>query len=192
MPKTIPFENKVSTHGQPIDAAGASTAQTIKELGGDPENPFVIWKDVQEAFDNRLEDLQKEADSGSKDLKHGKKPTRNSQRSWNIGKTTKLRFLTFLLSRKNKALPQEPVPARFWLGSRKIKKIWFAPRQTFPTATTRKTFWTKQAYSSPAISPEPFCKPALPSLLWAALCAALLCTANLPLSAQRSLCSAII
>jgi len=57
------FENKVSTHGQPIDAAGASTAQTIKNLGGDHENPFVIWKDVEDAFNNRLEDLQKECDS---------------------------------------------------------------------------------------------------------------------------------
>jgi len=57
------FENQVSTHGQPIDAAGASTAQTIRSLGGDPENPFVIWPDVEEAFNRRLEDLQKEFDS---------------------------------------------------------------------------------------------------------------------------------
>ncbi|MCL2100791.1 MAG: hypothetical protein FWH22_03655 [Fibromonadales bacterium] len=57
------FENKVSTHGQPIDAAGASTAQTIASLGGDPENPFAVWPDVEEAFNQRLEELQKEADS---------------------------------------------------------------------------------------------------------------------------------
>jgi transketolase len=57
------FENEVSTHGQPIDAAGASTAQTITSLGGDPENPFVVWPDVEEAFSQRLEELQKEADS---------------------------------------------------------------------------------------------------------------------------------
>jgi transketolase len=56
------FESKVSTHGQPIDAAGASTAQTIASLGGDPENPFVVWPDVKEAFGLRLEELQKEAD----------------------------------------------------------------------------------------------------------------------------------
>jgi transketolase len=57
------FESKVSTHGQPIDAAGASTAQTIRSLGGDPENPFVIWQDVKEAFEHRLAELQKESDS---------------------------------------------------------------------------------------------------------------------------------
>jgi transketolase len=57
------FENKVSVHGQPIDAAGASTAQTIASLGGDPENPFVVWSDVEEAFNLRLEELQKESES---------------------------------------------------------------------------------------------------------------------------------
>jgi len=57
------FENKVSTHGQPIDAAGASTAQTIASLGGNPENPFVVWPDVEEAFNLRLEELEKEAEA---------------------------------------------------------------------------------------------------------------------------------
>ena len=57
------FENQVSTHGQPIDAAGASTAQTIASLGGDHKDPFVLWPDVEEAFNQRLEELQKESDS---------------------------------------------------------------------------------------------------------------------------------
>ena len=57
-----PFESKVSTHGQPIDAAGASTWHTITGLGGDPKNPFVVWPDVEEVFNMRLNDLQKEAD----------------------------------------------------------------------------------------------------------------------------------
>ena len=54
------FENMVSTHGQPIDAAGASTAQTITSLGGNHEDPFVVWPEVEEAFNLRLEELQKE------------------------------------------------------------------------------------------------------------------------------------
>ena len=57
------FENRVSTHGQPIDAAGASTAMSIASLGGDPENPFVVWPEVEDFFKIRLEELQKEADS---------------------------------------------------------------------------------------------------------------------------------
>ncbi len=41
------FENKVSTHGQPLTAAGADIAKTVANLGGDPENPFVIFDDVK-------------------------------------------------------------------------------------------------------------------------------------------------
>ncbi|RZT97001.1 transketolase [Ancylomarina subtilis] len=41
------FENMVSTHGQPLGAAGASLAKTIENLGGDAENPFQIFPEVQ-------------------------------------------------------------------------------------------------------------------------------------------------
>ena len=52
------FEGAVSTHGQPLNAAGASTDATIKNLGGDPENPFTIFEDVREAFEKRKEELR--------------------------------------------------------------------------------------------------------------------------------------
>jgi transketolase len=42
------FEGQVSTHGQPLSKAGASMNDTIKNLGGDPENPFQIFSDVAE------------------------------------------------------------------------------------------------------------------------------------------------
>lgn len=35
------YENKVSTHGQPLSAAGASMEETIKNLGGDPAQPLL-------------------------------------------------------------------------------------------------------------------------------------------------------
>lgn len=41
------FENKVSTHGQPLGAAGASLAKTIENLGGNPEDPFRILPEVE-------------------------------------------------------------------------------------------------------------------------------------------------
>ena len=41
------IENKVSTHGQPLSAAGADIAATVKHLGGDPENPFAVFEDVE-------------------------------------------------------------------------------------------------------------------------------------------------
>ena len=48
------FECQVSTHGQPLSAAGADFAQTVKNLGGDPENPFVIFPEAQELYDKRI------------------------------------------------------------------------------------------------------------------------------------------
>lgn len=49
------FSNKVSTHGQPLSAAGASIEKTVENLGGDPKNPFVIFPDVQEYYAKVLE-----------------------------------------------------------------------------------------------------------------------------------------
>ena len=49
------FSNKVSTHGQPLSAAGASIEKTIENLGGDPKNPFTIFPDVQEYYAKVLE-----------------------------------------------------------------------------------------------------------------------------------------
>ncbi len=44
------FERKVSTHGQPVSNAGASFAKSIENLGGDAENPFVVFPDVAEYY----------------------------------------------------------------------------------------------------------------------------------------------
>jgi transketolase len=45
-----PFEKRVSTHGQPLSGAGASAEETIKNLGGDPANPFAIFPDAAERY----------------------------------------------------------------------------------------------------------------------------------------------
>ncbi|MBA7516710.1 Transketolase [subsurface metagenome] len=42
------FERQSSTHGMPLSSAGASFENTIKNLGGDPKNQFVIFSDVKE------------------------------------------------------------------------------------------------------------------------------------------------
>ena len=51
------FERQCSTHGQPLTHAGASFKKTIANLGGDPENPFVIFPDVAELYAKRRESL---------------------------------------------------------------------------------------------------------------------------------------
>lgn len=52
------FENKVSTHGQPLGEAGGSLAKTIENLGGDPNNPFIIFLEVQALYANRAKELE--------------------------------------------------------------------------------------------------------------------------------------
>lgn len=51
------YENKVSTHGQPLSAAGVSIEETIKNLGGDPENPFAIFPEVAALYAKREAEL---------------------------------------------------------------------------------------------------------------------------------------
>ena len=52
------FENQVSTHGQPLSAAGADFEKTIKNLGGDPNDPFQIFPEVAELYRKRREELK--------------------------------------------------------------------------------------------------------------------------------------
>jgi len=51
------YERKCATHGMPLGEAGASFAKSIANLGGDPENPFQIFEDVQELYDKRKAEL---------------------------------------------------------------------------------------------------------------------------------------
>lgn len=55
------FEKQVSTHGQPLSAAGASFSETMKALGADPENPFVIFPDVAELYEKAHQEKTKHA-----------------------------------------------------------------------------------------------------------------------------------
>ena len=52
------YENKVSTHGQPLSAAGGSIADTIRNLGGNPDDPFQIFPEVAELYAKRAKELE--------------------------------------------------------------------------------------------------------------------------------------
>ena len=52
------FEDRVNTHGQPVSAAGASLEATIRNLGGDPENPFKIFTESKELYEKRANALR--------------------------------------------------------------------------------------------------------------------------------------
>ena len=66
------FENKVSTHGQPLTAAGADFAATVKNLGGDAENPFAVFaehKELARKLDDFLSGKLPEIDYKSIEMK---------------------------------------------------------------------------------------------------------------------------
>ena len=52
------FECQVSTHGQPLSAAGADFGQTIKNLGGNPDDPFVIFEETKQLYEKRQAKLK--------------------------------------------------------------------------------------------------------------------------------------
>ena len=52
------YENKVSTHGQPLSAAGVSIGDTIRNLGGNPDDPFQIFPEVAELYAKRAKELE--------------------------------------------------------------------------------------------------------------------------------------
>ena len=51
------YERNCKTHGAPL--GGDAYKNTIKNLGGDPENPFQIFDDVKELYARRAEELKK-------------------------------------------------------------------------------------------------------------------------------------
>jgi len=49
------YENTCQTHGAPL--GGDAYRNTVRNLGGDPENPFVIFPEVQQLYDSRARQL---------------------------------------------------------------------------------------------------------------------------------------
>jgi len=52
------FESQLSTHGQPLSAAGADFRATVSNLGGDPDDPFVIFPEVRALYAQRATALR--------------------------------------------------------------------------------------------------------------------------------------
>ena len=50
------YEHDCGTHGAPL--GDGAYINTVKNLGGDPENPFVIFPEVQAIYDRRREELK--------------------------------------------------------------------------------------------------------------------------------------
>ncbi|MBP7612261.1 MAG: transketolase [Paludibacter sp.] len=52
------FENQCATHGMPLSEGGASYVESIKNLGGNPENPFVIFDETEALYAKRAAELE--------------------------------------------------------------------------------------------------------------------------------------
>lgn len=52
------FEGKISTHGQPLSKAGADIDKTIRHLGGDPQDPWIIFPEAEALYRERRRELQ--------------------------------------------------------------------------------------------------------------------------------------
>lgn len=52
------YENMVDTHGQPLSGTGACFESTVKNLGGDAENPFVIFEETKAVYTRREAELK--------------------------------------------------------------------------------------------------------------------------------------
>ena len=64
------FENEIETHGQPLGASGASFADTVKNLGGNPDNPFVIFEETKSIYairEAQLKELMAEKKQAKKE-----------------------------------------------------------------------------------------------------------------------------
>ncbi len=57
------FEGQTSTHGMPLSQAGASFEKTIRNLGGNPEDPFVIFPEVQQYYQEVLKQKREQVKS---------------------------------------------------------------------------------------------------------------------------------
>jgi transketolase len=53
------FERQTSTHGMPLSESGASFEKSIKNLGGNPEEPFEIFPDVKKYYAEVLDNKRK-------------------------------------------------------------------------------------------------------------------------------------
>jgi len=52
------FENNCATHGMPLGEGGGSFVETVKSLGGDPENPFQFFAETKELYAQRAAELE--------------------------------------------------------------------------------------------------------------------------------------
>lgn len=77
------YERDCGTHGAPL--GGDAYVNTIKNLGGDPENPFIIYDDVKTMYGERLDVLRHEVAVRVGKSNDGRTKIPKRPKSWNTG-----------------------------------------------------------------------------------------------------------
>lgn len=67
------YEGMVETHGKPLGKSKASYARTIENLGGNPDNPFVIFPEVADHYQEALAEKRAYVDAHNKRYHQWKK-----------------------------------------------------------------------------------------------------------------------
>jgi transketolase len=63
------YEGQVETHGKPLGKSKASFSNTIRNLGGNPEDPFAIFPEVKEYYNRILSAKKRDANKRKKEIK---------------------------------------------------------------------------------------------------------------------------
>ncbi len=101
------LEGAISTHGQPLSAAGADIVKTVVNLGGDPENPWIIREDVKKLYADRAEELRKIVAS-----------RREAYKEWAAANPAKAQELQDYIDLKLPALPWDSIELKPNMASR--------------------------------------------------------------------------
>lgn len=101
------FEGECELHGQPIGASGADYTKTLLNLGANTENPFDIYEDVSEFYQNLLK--EKIAKATEKKVEIAK---------WKTSNPTLSEKLDFFLSGELPALDFESIEHKAGLATR--------------------------------------------------------------------------
>ncbi len=77
------FEHQVSTHGMPLSKAGADFRKTVENLGGDPDNPFMIFPEVSEFYSKVLKEKREYAEWKKEEQAKWEKMNPGLAEKWN-------------------------------------------------------------------------------------------------------------
>lgn len=101
------FERQTSTHGMPLSKAGGSIKRSIKNMGGDPDDPFKIFPEVEEYYDGVI---NKKAEAA--------KAKREEEKKWAKENPELARKLNYFFSGKAHEIDFSSIPQKDNIATR--------------------------------------------------------------------------